>query len=114
MTDPIFVLFTSTKSNPGKERWCPDTVEAHEVLDDLFLKAPASTYIIEVELSREEWKESPGMDHWLRKEPYNISSIPTLVEWDNKNDRPTKTVLIGAECSQMERISSLLMEPTQS
>lgn len=121
MKDPIFVLFTATKvgvegadgvSSQG-DRWCPDCVEAHEVLDEVFEKAPASVYIIEIELNRTEWKEDPGDDHWLRKGPYNVSSIPTFAEWNIEENKPTRTVLRDADCSQMERISCLINDSIQ-
>jgi len=36
-----------------------------------------------VEVPREEWKVTPGQDHFLRKEPYKVPGVPTLAHFRN-------------------------------
>lgn len=105
----INVFFTYCSGIDGK-RWCPDCVEAHEVLDEIFANAPASIYIIVAELTRKEWKETPGKDHFLRKDGFGVQSIPTFMKWNSKEMKPDKFVLRDGECCQMERISTVLNE----
>lgn len=69
------------------ERWCPDCEAADPVLEEAFTSAPASVLLLTVEVTREEWKTSPGPEHPLRKAPYSVSGIPTMLEWDATNDK---------------------------
>lgn len=44
--------FTATKQADGS-RWCPDCVQAEEIIEEALLRAPASLQLIVVEITKE-------------------------------------------------------------
>lgn len=98
---------TATKGADGKP-WCPDCDAADPIIEEVFLHAKASTHIIQVELSREEWRGAEGPNHFLRKEPYGASGIPSIFVWDTMEQKVKGTILGEAECLQMEMLTSTL------
>mmetsp|Transcript_1672 Transcript_1672/g.2626 ORF Transcript_1672/g.2626 Transcript_1672/m.2626 type:complete len:80 (-) Transcript_1672:1631-1870(-) len=68
-------------------------------------KAKAGVHFLNVELTRDEWKESPGKDHFLRKEPYNVGGIPTMLLWDSSEGKAKKS-FGETDLLQLESVSS--------
>jgi len=75
------------------------------VISEAAQGAPAGVYFLEVEISREEWKTSPGPDHYLRKAPYNVGGIPTMLQWDTTANAALKK-FNEADLLQLESLSS--------
>mmetsp|Transcript_6254 Transcript_6254/g.10083 ORF Transcript_6254/g.10083 Transcript_6254/m.10083 type:complete len:136 (+) Transcript_6254:246-653(+) len=100
---PVVLLFTATRKEDGS-RWCPDCEESDPVLQEAMQHAPAAVQLIEVELSREEWKVDPGAGHFLRKEPYNVSGIPTMMLW-NPDENKCMKKFNEADLLQLENVS---------
>ncbi len=102
--EPVLVLFFATKKEDGT-RWCPDCEAAEPIIEEASKNAPAGVYLLSVNLTRDEWKENPGKDHPLRKAPFNVPGIPTMLLWDTKNGKTIKT--FGEEdLLQLESLSS--------
>ena len=111
--DPVFILFTSTRSPATGERWCPDCASSDAVIEEAFSSsAPASATLLTVEIERSRWKEDPGKAHAFRQDPFLVRSIPTIVEWDGANQRVARRV---QDCEQMELLADLFAKlPTSS
>jgi len=102
--EPLVVLFFASANADGK-RWCGDCEEAEPVLEEAYTHAGASVRLLNVEISHSEWKEGNWKEHFLRKEPYSVTGIPTLVLWDSVNNKPTSTKFLEADLLQLENIS---------
>ncbi len=100
----VLVLVSSTRVADGS-RWCPDCEAADGVWEEAAQGAPAGVYLLQVELTREEWKVSPGQQHPLRKKPFNVSGIPTLLLWDTEAGTASRK-LGGEDLLQLENLSS--------
>lgn len=86
---------------------------ADPVLDDEKQKLPASCKFIQVELTRDEWKVSPGADHPLRKEPYSVRGIPTLLHWNCAEQKPERKRFGEADLLQQELVGSFFSDLAQ-
>eukprot|EP00924_Labyrinthula_sp_SR-Ha-C_P007027 maker-scaffold_8-snap-gene-7.19-mRNA-1 protein AED:0.03 eAED:0.03 QI:98/0.5/0.66/1/1/1/3/668/125 len=75
------------ENDSGKMKpWCPDCEAVLPIIEKLY--QDKSKEIFEVHLTREEWKETPGKDHFLRFSSLQVNSIPTLftnVKYDPEN-----------------------------
>jgi len=107
--DPVYVLFTSTRSPPETgERWCPDCASSDAVVDEAFaMSAPASATLLEVRIERGRWKVDPGPAHPFRAAPFFVKSIPTLVKWDGAAARVARRVV---DCEQLELLTDLFAD----
>ncbi|GBG32208.1 Thioredoxin domain-containing protein 17 [Hondaea fermentalgiana] len=85
-------------------RWCPDCEESDPILQEATEHAPAAVQFIEVELTRDEWKVDPGAEHFLRKEPYNVTGIPTMMLW-NPTEKKCEKRFNEADLVQLENVS---------
>mmetsp|Transcript_14034 Transcript_14034/g.17398 ORF Transcript_14034/g.17398 Transcript_14034/m.17398 type:complete len:137 (-) Transcript_14034:784-1194(-) len=108
-TEPIVVWLTATKK-PDGTRWCPDCEASDALVEEVLQTSKASTHIIQVELSREEWRGDKGPDHFLRKEPYGASGIPSIFSWDSVTQKVKGNILGEAECQQIELLTSFLQQ----
>jgi hypothetical protein len=96
----VLVLLSSTRLADGT-RWCPDCQESDPVLEAAAHSAPPGVRLLQVELTRDEWKVSPGKDHPLRKKPFGASGIPTMFLWDTAAGKATRT-LGGEDLLQLD------------
>ena len=106
--DPLFIYFTADKSGKDGERWCPDCRSADPVIEEALLSAPASATLLEVRVSRPEWKESPGPAHFLRRDPFRVTSVPTVAQFDAAQGKIIRRFVDG-ECEQLESLVDMFM-----
>jgi len=105
--DPLFLYFVSDRLK-NNERWCPDCRSADPMIDEALQSAPASATLLEVQVTRPEWKESPGPAHFLRQPPFKVTSVPTVMQFDPATQKPTKRFVDG-ECEQIEALAAMFM-----
>lgn len=103
---PVYLLFTATKDGEGGQRWCPDCRSADPILEEAFQSLPASATIVEVEITYQNWKNTPGPSHPFRFEPFNVRGIPTLALWNAKTEKIEKQ-FTEYECEQLENLQQL-------
>jgi len=72
---PLFVLYVGAADDKGKS-WCGDCNDIKTNLG----KLPKNSMILECQVTREEWKNTPGGEHPLRSQRFaNVAGVPTLV-----------------------------------
>jgi hypothetical protein len=112
---PVYILFSSTTTQTTGERWCGDCSAADPILQEAWEKAPASALLIEVQITRDRWKVSPGKDHPFRQEPFKVRGIPTLIDYDAIKERVKRRLVDLEQLEVLTELFSTLPEavPTQ-
>ena len=105
--DPLFIYFVANRP-ANNERWCADCRSADPMIDEALHSAPASATLLEVQITRPEWKESPGPAHFLRRPPFKVTSVPTVMQFDPAAQACTKRFVDG-ECEQIEALAAMFM-----
>ena len=73
---PVFILYIGAADDKGKS-WCGDCNAIKTNLGQL----PQDSLLLECQVTREEWKNSPGGQHPLRTQRFaNVGGVPTLVK----------------------------------
>ena len=83
----VFILYIG-QADPSGHSWCPDCNDIKSLLSTL----PDNSYLLECQVTREEWKNSPGSNHPLRSQRFAaVSGVPCLVKMGFS--RPVATLI---------------------
>ena len=76
----LLALFFGARDQPDGSSWCPDTNDAHPVIEAALAAVDGNVTLVEVPLPRAEYKGNAA--HWARKHAgVQLQRIPTLYRW---------------------------------
>ena len=85
---PLFILYVGAADAKGKS-WCGDCNDIKTKLGQL----PQDALILECQVTRKEWKTTPGGEHPLRSQRFApVAGVPTLVKMGVANGSLSRPV----------------------
>ncbi|KIK87035.1 hypothetical protein PAXRUDRAFT_691165 [Paxillus rubicundulus Ve08.2h10] len=97
------LIFFSSRVAETNLLWCPDCVAVEKLIVDTFNLEQGPSAVLVYVGQRSEWK-SP--DNIFRKEPWNVTSIPTIIKLNNAGQETGR--LVDGQNLVSEELSSFL------
>ncbi|KIJ66206.1 hypothetical protein HYDPIDRAFT_109190 [Hydnomerulius pinastri MD-312] len=98
----ILIFFSSRIPETGA-LWCPDCVAVENLINNTFGSEQSPSAVLVYVGQKPEWKTP---DNVFRKEPWNLTAIPTIIRLDEAGEEIGR--LVDGQNSISEEVSSFI------